>query len=316
MHLHEKLVIIKSILALHPEGAVFETIKDIRFVRDFYGNMFWMTTSSKTSHIRELVTLQKTNDLRRKRNTAAIKPCNFKEDHRTKKKIDRNHPYKRQPQENRTKPNYRNITPPEFISVSLGGKQNPYNPHLYAHQMIGDDFFLSVAKLELGYLTVPGQRIQQSGLCVSGQTVRGAIDRLCEMPVGDVDKQVIINLGSVDLMQGRDVLDIQTDYNRLLVLLKEMGIQAIVTTLPPIANHSYLSSMQHNWMKLNVFLRRQPLCIDICELMMQNGRILYSCFQGEAKYVTGSSRPHVLWNKIGRQRILKAMKIYLGDTFC
>ncbi|XP_055687125.1 maternal effect protein oskar [Lutzomyia longipalpis] len=331
MHLHQKICEIKSILALYPHGATYDIISEdyaelvgepigwsyaefflimnnlnsICYSRDFYGNIHWTSMSPKTSHIRRMVQLQKNPHRRRK--TTTIGPCNFDGPPRKKPMRMKQAP----PPQSEESEEIEVDSCVEDTDETFQSCQDPFNPHLYEYQMIGDDFFLALARLELGFMALPGVKIQQSGLCISGQTIRGAIEHLNRMRRGSVSKRVIINLGTVDLLHGRDVLDIKTEYRMLLSQLKEMGIHAIVTTLPPIANHSYHSTIKPNWEKLNAFLRRQRNCIDIASGMMQNGRTLFSCYQGEAKHVSGSSRPHVLWNKIGRQRILKAMKAYL-----
>ncbi|XP_059621648.1 uncharacterized protein LOC132265143 isoform X2 [Phlebotomus argentipes] len=264
MHLHEKIILIKSVLALHTTGADFPTIcddfqeqvkeplncsfveffhlmanlSDVSFRRDFYGNIYWMTSSKKTIHMRRLIANAKSNKgSNRRRNMW--------------------HPYKAKkvadflPRQNST-----------MIS-----RDSQENPHLGGYTLIGDDFFLEMARLEMGFGRKPGHRIHQSGMCVSGQTIQAAFDRMLYSP----DKRVILNLGTVDLLHGRDALDIINDYNRLLRMLKNKGIEVIITTLPPIVNHSYLGSLKRNWEVLNAFLIQQENCVDICSHMTQNG---------------------------------------------
>ena len=54
--------------------------------------------------------------------------------------------------------------------------------------------------------------------------------------------------------------------------------------------------------------------IDLTECFVnQSGHILFDCYQTDARYVTGSNRPNLLWNRIGRQRILKFLKIKIAE---
>ncbi|GAB0091763.1 hypothetical protein DMENIID0001_066400 [Sergentomyia squamirostris] len=336
MQMHRKLTFIKSILNLRPtEGSTFQQIKDdydelvgedidcsyrefasmmmnvedVKTFRDFYGNIYWISSSKKSEHMRHLIRHQKTKDPR-KRNlpSASIQPCNFRQKARKMaSSTSSNHrfePYKK---------SVRKVSGPRTNYRAMFHNQDLCTPHLYDYHLIGDDFMLAVARIDLGFHLRQGCKIQQSGLCISGQTVSDAIIRLSQMPLEAIPKRVIISLGSVDLIHGRQALDIQTEYVYLLKMLSDLGVKVIVTTVAPIANFTIASNLKKNWEKLNVFLRGQPFFIDISEQVMQNKHILYSCYQGEAKYVTGSTRPHVLWNTIGRQRILKAMKAYLGD---
>lgn len=186
--------------------------------------------------------------------------------------------------------------------------ENDFNAHFYDHQLIGDDFFLSMAKMELKCRFLPGHRILQSGLCISGQTIADATRRVLSVP--NLSRKVIVNLGSVDILHGRDLIEIQHDFLVLIKTLEARGVTPVVTTLAPLANYGHRTGTKHILQCFNEFIMsRGWKVIDLWSCMVnKNGHILFECYQEGARYVTGSNQPHVFWNKLGRQRILKEIK--------
>jgi maternal effect protein oskar len=68
---------------------------------------------------------------------------------------------------------------------------------------------------------------------------------------------------------------------------------------------------------INRFLRyRFANVIDIHQVMINNStdeKILFACYQPSPRRVSGSTRAHVFWNKIGRQRVLQKIQTGLGE---
>ncbi|CAD7093050.1 unnamed protein product [Hermetia illucens] len=182
--------------------------------------------------------------------------------------------------------------------------------HLYIYQLLGDDFFLFMAKMELNCQFTLGHRILQSGLCVSGQTIASAAERV--RTFRNLSKYIIVNIGSVDILHGRDLMDMKHDFLELMKAFRLRNIFPIVTTLAPLANNYHRPCLKQNLEHFNEFLRHNWQALDLWSIMVnRNGQTLYECYQSEARYVTGSNQPHVMWNKIGRQRILKFIKSQL-----
>lgn len=186
-------------------------------------------------------------------------------------------------------------------------------PTFCGFQMIGDDFFLSLARWELGYSFDPGHNIQQSGLCISGLTIAEAADRV--MKATFLNDRVIINIGIVDVLHGHDFMDMHMDLLRLMDKFKSRGVVAILTTLSPIANTSHIREMVDRLQKFNSMIRNQNWnYIDIYRCFVnERENTLYECYQPGPRHVSGSIQPHVLWNKLGRQRVIKFMKTHLAS---
>lgn len=185
-------------------------------------------------------------------------------------------------------------------------------PTFCGYQMIGDDFFLSLARWELGYSFDPGHSIQQSGLCISGLTIAEAADRV--MKATYINDRVIINIGAVDLLHGHDFVDMQLDLLQLMKNCEIRGIYVILTTLSPLANSSHIPGVIDRLQKFNSLIRNQHWnYIDLWRCFVnERESTLYECFQPGPRHVSGSNQPHVLWNKLGRQRIIKFLKTHLG----
>lgn len=187
-----------------------------------------------------------------------------------------------------------------------------FGPTFCGLQMIGDDFFLSLARWELGFLFDPGHNIQQSGLCVSGLTIAEAADRV--MKATYINDRVIVNVGVVDLLHGHDLIDMQQDLLQLMKNLEIRGASVILTTLSPLANNSHIPGVTDRLHKFNDLIRKfRCQYVDVWRCFVNERKnTLYECFQPGPRQVSGSNKPHVLWNKLGRQRVIKFIKTELA----
>lgn len=234
--------------------------------------------------------------------------------------VPKRYAWNRVQQQQRT-PTYHPYLPPQKRQaqpvVSMGQRRYYSNmnnvPNFCGYQMIGDDFFLSLARWELGYSFDPGHTIQQSGLCISGLTIAEAADRV--MKATFLNDRVIVNIGVVDLLHGHDFVDMQQDLLHLMKNFKNRGVNVILTTLSPLANSSHIPGVVDRLQKFNILIRNQNWnYIDLWRCFVnERHNTLYECFQPGPRHVTGSNQPHVLWNKLGRQRIIKFLKTNLGS---
>ncbi|XP_055614669.1 maternal effect protein oskar-like [Uranotaenia lowii] len=197
----------------------------------------------------------------------------------------------------------------------FGQAKKMKDPNFCGYQMIGDDFFLSLAAYELGSYIDKRHYIQQSGLCISGLTIAEAADRVLEAPY--ISDRVMINVGAVDLLHGHKFIDMQQDLRKLIENLNYRGAaDIIVTTVSPLANCCHIVSIVEGLEKFNNLIRSNWKFIDVHKYFVdERGCTLRSCFQEEPRKVTGSLKPHWLWNKVGRQRILDAIKADLGALY-
>lgn len=234
---------------------------------------------------------------------------------RTSHRSGANHPYMGAPQWRPVQP-VKPIKKPMFHSMPMPNYYSNHamqaGPTFCGIQMIGDDFFLSLARWELGFQFDPGHNIQQSGLCVSGLTIAEAADRV--MKATYINDRVIVNVGVVDLLHGHDIVDMQQDLLQLIKNLEIRGACPILTTLSPLANSSHIPGITDRLHKFNDLIRKfQCQYVDVWRCFVnERYNTLYECFQPGPRQVSGSNKPHVLWNKLGRQRVIKFIKTELA----
>uniref|UniRef100_A0A182P0C4 OSK domain-containing protein n=1 Tax=Anopheles epiroticus TaxID=199890 RepID=A0A182P0C4_9DIPT len=179
-----------------------------------------------------------------------------------------------------------------------------YGPSYHRHQLVGDDFFLAIAKWELGFPFDEGHAIDMSGLCISGLTLSEAAKRVELAPF--IADHVLVNVGTVDLLHGRAMIDLIHDFDQLVARFRERNVEPIMTTLTPIANSGGRTTMTERLLKLNEYICRTcPRTIDLWKnFVNSDGSVRFECFQPGPRKVSGSIMPHVLWNKLGRQHML------------
>lgn len=129
-----------------------------------------------------------------------------------------------------------------------------------------------------------GKQIHRSGMCISGQRIRDATERLKRYPNTD-NMKIIANLGTVDILHGRDLADMCQDYINLVKVCYARHIEIVITTLAPIANRLHLPNDVRKFHEFNEFLvkrfSKQHLVIDIelCMTSPKTGKILFDCYQ-------------------------------------
>lgn len=78
------------------------------------------------------------------------------------------------------------------------------------------------------------------GNCISGQTVRDAYHLICDKQEELTAKYtyLIVNVGAIDILLERDLIDIEAEYARLIKMIYVIGLQPIITTIPKILINS------------------------------------------------------------------------------
>ncbi|XP_017071884.2 maternal effect protein oskar isoform X1 [Drosophila eugracilis] len=210
------------------------------------------------------------------------------------------------------------ITPTPTIFTSGGSSNNSlmtinsdYDAFLLDFPLMGDDFMLYLARMELKCRFKRHERVLQSGLCASGQTINGARNRLrkVQLPEGT---QIIVNIGSVDIMKGKPLVQIEHDFR---LLIKEMHNQRyipILTNLAPLANYCHDKVLCDKITRFNKFIASEGRHLKVINihscLINERGIVRFDCFQSSPRQVTGSQEPYLFWNKIGRQRVLQVIE--------
>lgn len=116
---------------------------------------------------------------------------------------------------------------------------------------------------------------------MSGQTIKSAAKRLryCS------NIKIILNVGSVDLLHGRDFVDMRGDFMQLMQICKERNIQVIITTLAPLANKLDAEDLRPKYDAFNKFLiqtySRSHKVIDIKKCMVdpRSQKVIFECYQ-------------------------------------
>lgn len=129
-----------------------------------------------------------------------------------------------------------------------------------------------------------GKQIECSGLCISGQTIRDATENLRRYPNPE-NMKFIANIGSVDILHGRDLPDMCQDYINLTKVCENRNIQLIITTLAPLANRMHLFNDAQKLTKFNEFLMNrlsnkfQVIDITPCTSCPKSNKVLFECYQ-------------------------------------
>lgn len=156
--------------------------------------------------------------------------------------------------------------------------------------------------------------VLQSGYCVSGQTIEEATVEIEQM---NPNQLILLNIGSVDIIQGRELIELIISMMRLLRSCKMNDITPVLTTLVPIANHR-LNNRTKITNEFNDFLMKNPFNYPFIDLhkafIKSDGKMDANCYQQDTRYVGGFKKPIVLWNRMGRQRIMTVLKQEIGSA--
>ncbi|KAH8311831.1 hypothetical protein KR044_008216 [Drosophila immigrans] len=186
-----------------------------------------------------------------------------------------------------------------------------YDAYLLDFPLLGDDFFLYLARMELKCRFKKYEKVLQSGLCISGQTINAARQRVQHVELQEMT-QIIVNIGSVDIMRGKPLVQIEHDFRQLIKEMHNRRFVPVLTTLAPLANYCHDKQTCEKVLRFNKFIRNEGRHLTVIDihtcLINENGVVRFDCFQNGPRSVTGSVEPYVFWNKIGRQRVLQMIE--------
>lgn len=128
-----------------------------------------------------------------------------------------------------------------------------------------------------------GSVIQQNGLCISGLSIQAAT-KIIECTQHFKSSNVVINVGSVDILYGHDIDDMCADYKDLIHACERHKLQPIISTLSPLPNSSHSLEMREKLLAFNAFLSDAYISlypiIDIWSIMASScGHTDFSCFK-------------------------------------
>lgn len=97
------------------------------------------------------------------------------------------------------------------------------------------------------------------GFCIMGQKTRNAyelvLDKQCHF--ANNYKYVIINVGAIDILLERDIIDIEAEYARLVKAIDMIGCKPVITTIPELRiseNNPNKKTIQQTVLLFNRFL--------------------------------------------------------------
>ncbi|XP_060515896.1 uncharacterized protein LOC132695581 isoform X2 [Cylas formicarius] len=180
------------------------TLPNVYIVKDLDGNEVLVEYSPKSQHIKDMVLKQRNGHrppINRKNSE-----CNNLRSYKTKRRL-----------------NSKNLPEGSFIHTSINNAStidmDRYEkfeelesmlPLFYKHQALGDDFFLDIADMKLGYY-VPERGPKTCGLCSSGQTITALTEKV--RIAAHLAPRVVVMIGFQDLLLcDKDICDI---WNRL-----------------------------------------------------------------------------------------------------
>lgn len=81
-----------------------------------------------------------------------------------------------------------------------------------------------------------------------------AAAKLVDLTPSFKSTRLIINIGSVDILHGHELVDMCTDFMHLIEVCERRGLKPIITTLAPLANTGHLPVMFEKLREFNAWI--------------------------------------------------------------
>ncbi|XP_074099337.1 uncharacterized protein LOC141527659 [Cotesia typhae] len=187
-----------------------------------------------------------------------------------------------------------------------------HEPLMNGQQLIGDDFFLQLAIRNLRrpiWRKAPCTALH-CGLCISGLTIRALTKKIRH--IKSMSNKIIILIGAEDVYRGHSFDEMKWDFDDLINLLHSryaFSRDAIkLCTIPPLANLGVYSNGNklealrcfNNYLRYFASSNNYGLVDFSTHMTNPNLDTEWDLFQLDARMVSGSNHPYVLWNKRGR----------------
>lgn len=187
-------------------------------------------------------------------------------------------------------------------------------PEFYKSILVGDNFFLNLAVMNMGFRMTYEKRLMQSGCCVSGLTINKAIAQVESMSPNQL---IMLNIGSADIAMGKELVDLIYGMLKLLRACKAAEVTPILTTLLPMLNYrqGHRASVMNEF---NEFLVKNPFNFPVIQLHNafydHQGILEVKCYQAAPRHVSGMRNPLVFWSGMGRHRVMKILTREIGSA--
>lgn len=201
-----------------------------------------------------------------------------------------------------------------FIKILFVLQVDKFMPEFYKSILVGDNFFLNLAVMNMGFRMSYEERTMQSGYCVSGLTIEQAIIHVESMSPNQL---IMLNIGSADIAMGKELIDLIYGMLRLLRACKVAEVTPILTTLLPMLNYrqGHRASVMNEF---NEFLVKNPFNFPVIQLHNafydHRGILEQQCYQALPRHVSGMRNSLVFWSGMGRQRVMKILTREIGSA--
>jgi hypothetical protein len=155
----------------------------------------------------------------------------------------------------------------------------------------------------------------QSGLCVSGMTIKMATNKLRGLRNQGFER-ILIYLGSFDIIDGKELIEMMNDFDELVEVCKRKQLKAVACTLAPLPSHEEGNRIE-TLIGFNKYLKTlsKLSIINVKKAFLApEGGYCYDerCYTEKARKVSGSTRWLKLWTDFGRIQFKKVVMRNLG----
>lgn len=179
--------------------------------------------------------------------------------------------------------------------------------------MIGDDFFYTLATLDLGYQKI-SYGSKNSSTCLNGLTIKAAMKKLDLIAAGSI---VIVNLGSNDILDDKPLVEMMKDMVDFLLACNAKQIIPILTTLAPLPT-CWLGYRAETLSNFNKFIKVNPFNYPVIDLYPSFvsffGKLEHRNFQAEPRNSKVYGKKINMWNYFGRKRVLDKITECVGEA--
>lgn len=132
----------------------------------------------------------------------------------------------------------------------------------------------------------------------------------------DTGSIIIVNLGSNDILNDRPLVSMMEDMVGFLSACNKKQIIPILTTLAPLPTY-HLGNRRETLTNFNRFIKVNPFnypVIDLHPSFVFFGKIELHAYQPEPRNAMGYRKKIMMWNKVGRKRVLQKLSDYMGEA--
>lgn len=188
------------------------------------------------------------------------------------------------------------------------------------HQLLGDSQLMRFSKTLLGHKQTTeyiGKKcIRRVGFCVSGQTI-GELNSLLQKNRHELQSNVVVMIGTNDLLRGRSYREMRVDFEALLETLLKKCSKVVLLTLPPIPFLGKEHLAQLRW--FNDVIKdqhdgREVFVADLCHYLIYRDHIFDKYY--EEVYGRGPRVDMVHLNRKGFELLEDVLHMDYFDVHC